>query len=290
MTPQTADPLSIQVSSQIYGLLLKAYPAAFRGEYGPHMAQVFRDACFHTHRQSGPAGFPALWARTSLDWFKTVIEEQLNRATWMTRANLTRLAGWALISGPIALFTGLGDPTDYRRMYAAIFGPPAHLGWQEVYRFASETVPYALALMGMGLISFGIVGLYLVYRGKVGRIGRLGLTLSAASSVVSVIGGACSLTGTEAWWMIFLTGFLLTFLFLAVFGTAAIHENPLPRWNALPLFTGLWFPGTLAVGLLLANDGSPYFLVLPMAVSLLGLAGLGYQLKSGSIAEPAGAR
>jgi hypothetical protein len=269
MTLRTTDPASIRISSQIYSLLLIAYPPPFRAEYGLQMGQVFRDCSLNAYFRSGIKGVLALWPRTILDWLKSVIEEQLNRATEMTRTKLVRLAGWGLICGPIALFIGLGDPADYRRMFTAIVGNLAHPGREEVYRFASETVPHALALMGMGLISFGFVGLYLAYRSKVGRIGQIGLFFSAASSIVAAVGGAYSITGAEAWWGIFLGGFLLMFLSLAVFGAATLQENPLPRWNALPLFTGLWFPGTLAIGIFLANDESPYFLLLPMAVSLL---------------------
>jgi hypothetical protein len=76
-----ADPIqapsSIQTSTRIYHLLLQAYPPDFRREYGPHMAQVFRDACLKSYRQKGVAGLVTLWLNICYDWWKTSLEERM---------------------------------------------------------------------------------------------------------------------------------------------------------------------------------------------------------------------
>ena len=78
--PTNPDPGAVALSTATYRLLLACYPPRFRREFGPHMAQVFRDCCLKTYRQSGTPGMLALWALTLFDWFKTVIEQQLHQA------------------------------------------------------------------------------------------------------------------------------------------------------------------------------------------------------------------
>ena len=99
----TSDPQLVTLSAVVYKLLLIFYPTRFRQEYGPHMAQVFRDSCLKTYCQSGMSGFVLLWALTLFDWFKTVIEEQTQRGTEMTRTKFIRLSGWALMLAAIFL-------------------------------------------------------------------------------------------------------------------------------------------------------------------------------------------
>ena len=77
MAYMTRDPASVQVSSRIYRLLLQAYPGDFRREYGPHMEQVFRDACLKAYRQRGAAGLATLWLRIYYDLWKTSLEERM---------------------------------------------------------------------------------------------------------------------------------------------------------------------------------------------------------------------
>jgi hypothetical protein len=279
MLEPSTEPKLVTLSLTAYHLLLAFYPTHFRREYGPHMAQVFRDSCRRTYRQSGPPGMLGLWALTLFDWFKSVIEEQLNRQTEMTRLKWIRLSGWGLMAGPIALFVGLGDPAEYRRLLDNLFGIPADQQQVNTYRFVSETVPVFLILIGLGLILFGFWGLRSHYHRKVGRFGRLSLRLLVINAGIAAAGGVLSLTGTELWWITFLLGFLATYLFLGAFGVAALRDKPLPRWNIVPLVTSM-FPGLVVIGLLVGLDEYPYFLFFSMAFALLGSVLIGFILQS----------
>jgi hypothetical protein len=60
------------VSERLYHLLLFAYPATHRREYGPLMVQLFRDLCRDSYRQKGFVGFVRLWSHVLTDTIVTV--------------------------------------------------------------------------------------------------------------------------------------------------------------------------------------------------------------------------
>jgi len=100
-------PASIDLSVRIYTWLLAAYPERFRTEYGPHMAQVFRDVCRRESLRGGLPGVATLWARTSLDLVRTSVEEHIDRGIDMNRENFVRWSGWALMAGAVLFAAGL---------------------------------------------------------------------------------------------------------------------------------------------------------------------------------------
>jgi hypothetical protein len=59
----------------LYRLLLAAYPAPFRAEYGPEMFQVFRDTARDEYRQRGLWGLLIVWLRTLADFTVSVIHQ-----------------------------------------------------------------------------------------------------------------------------------------------------------------------------------------------------------------------
>lgn len=69
----------VEWSTSLYRLLLAAYPATFRAEYGEAMAQLFRDAARAEYRQRGLCGLLALWMRTLLDWTISVVREHRDK-------------------------------------------------------------------------------------------------------------------------------------------------------------------------------------------------------------------
>ena len=69
--------LNCRLARQVYCLLLRGYPSAFRDEYGIAMEQVFHD-CYRAEKErGGPWRLTAFWFRTLLDLIKTVPQEHL---------------------------------------------------------------------------------------------------------------------------------------------------------------------------------------------------------------------
>jgi hypothetical protein len=66
------------ISQRVYRILLLAYPAQFRREYGLQMAQVFRDSWRYQRRQEIKFGLLYLWLQTLLDLIQTVPQEHLH--------------------------------------------------------------------------------------------------------------------------------------------------------------------------------------------------------------------
>jgi hypothetical protein len=72
-TPRLVDPIDLSV--WLYRLLLAAYPARFREEYGAAMVQLFRDTARDAIRRRGVLGLSALWLRTLADFTISVIRQ-----------------------------------------------------------------------------------------------------------------------------------------------------------------------------------------------------------------------
>lgn len=68
---------ALAFSQKIYGRLLLAYPPAHRAEYGPAMAQLFRDQCRDAWNESQGWGVARLWLRVLPDLVNTSIMERL---------------------------------------------------------------------------------------------------------------------------------------------------------------------------------------------------------------------
>jgi capsular polysaccharide biosynthesis protein len=68
---------ALAVSQKIYGGLLSAYPPAHRQEYGPAMAQLFRDQARDAWNESQAWGMVKLWLRVLPDLINTSITERL---------------------------------------------------------------------------------------------------------------------------------------------------------------------------------------------------------------------
>jgi hypothetical protein len=69
---------SLRVSQRLYAFVLKAYPAEFRREYGPHMAQVFRDCHRAAENCDRPVVLMHFWLVTLLDLIKTAPKEHVD--------------------------------------------------------------------------------------------------------------------------------------------------------------------------------------------------------------------
>src|ERR1035437_9202296 len=93
---------ALAVSQKIYGRLLTAYPKAHREEYGPSMAQLFRDQCRDAWNQARSRALVKLWLRTLPDVLMTSLLEHftnLNERKSMFTRSLIRLG-----SAPVFTF------------------------------------------------------------------------------------------------------------------------------------------------------------------------------------------
>src|SRR5437660_12656901 len=68
----------ISVSEHLYQQLLRAYPAAFRHQYGAQMTQVFLDCCRVAYEQSGTRGVLQVWIPTLGDLVTNAIAEHIS--------------------------------------------------------------------------------------------------------------------------------------------------------------------------------------------------------------------
>ena len=89
------------VSGRIYGLLLFAYPKDFRREYGPHMAQVFRD-CYRAEKQR--TRVLRLWLNTLVDLLRTAPKERMQTVGQGVVMKAIRNLAIAIVIYALAIF------------------------------------------------------------------------------------------------------------------------------------------------------------------------------------------
>lgn len=80
--PRLVD--SIDLSVRLYQLLLAAYPASFRQEYGEAMVQLFRDTARDAYRRRGLRGLRAVWLGTLADFTVSVIRQYQDKPVAVT--------------------------------------------------------------------------------------------------------------------------------------------------------------------------------------------------------------
>jgi hypothetical protein len=283
MLKTVPDPQSIVLSVQLYRMLITAYPAMFRREYGEPMVQAFRDSARQASREGS---LLALWARVLIDTFKTVVEEHIRGGVYMTREKLIRLCGWGMILGSLLIFVGW--MAESRPVYDQY-----NLRSLPIDRYANmAAVP--LISMGIALTSLGTLGLLARYGRQAGSFGRLSLGFSIFSGLVSALGAAgLAFSDSNPSWSMFFFGWGFQSLFLALFGIASLRLRLLPRWNGLPLLTGIWVPAFMLISMVY-EQATGAWLDLPEAIFIAlflvlgaGLAGIGYLLQSQVSADSA---
>jgi hypothetical protein len=218
----TASP-AITWSMRLYRMLLAAYPASFRREYGPHMAQVFHDCCREAQARRGASGIFRLWLPTLGDLTVTALAERLVEGVSMPRMSrsVTVRAGGAaaLLGGTLYLLSSLSHPS----------GP------------ARAVVPGSIACLILGM-----VGLHALLWGREGWLGGIGFVLVGVGLALGLIGMAGSAmgilnpnpiapiinTGEHAGLVFIGAGMLL-------WGVVALRVKALGRWSFMPLVIGL---------------------------------------------------
>ena len=281
MIGQRADLPSVAFSVRVYQSLLIAYPTRFQQEYGPRMVRVFQDCCLRAIRQGGTNGMVRLWAVTLLDLIQSVISEHRQKEVQMKKEMKPediRLAGLALMWGAAAFVLG---------NLAVVIGGARLWGISAIL----------ITLLSMPLVVVGLLAVRNRYGAKVGGFGRG--TLLAGSILGPLAGfiGLCGLsysTQLNILGIMFIISPAVPLACLALFGIVALFTKPLPRWNAAPLFAGLWYPilifayitssmrtgdwegeGGASIGM-----GAAATILLLIIIQGIALAALGYVLKS----------
>ena len=280
------DTPSVTFSLSLYRLLLFAYPTAFRREYAAQMAQVFRDCCLAAEQQDGLSGMLLLWIHTLVDFFISVIQEYSQKEIDMTKDRFTRWSGWGMILGTVLFVLGFVlDASRVRIFIYRTIGLPETAAQYNFTRSFADNLGVVIALLGLSLVTFGILGLQVRYGKQVGRFGETSLWLSVVGGIVAISGMIAFFFDTG--WTVFVIGILSQQLFLGLFGIAALQVKPFPRWNGLPLLAGV-FPIVVIVSLVLnelnvvrlGDEG--IYLLIPW---LIGLVLLGYTMQTEPVVE-----
>ncbi len=281
------DPTLVVLSSIAYRLLLFAYPARFRGEFGPHMAQAFRDCCLRALHQGGPPGILHLWSLTLVDWLKSVIEQHLLRGVTMSKARFVRISGWALIFGAAALLLGTA---------AAAAVSPASSQYDARYRPTDplfQTMQGFLFPTAVVLITVGIAGLYARYGRETSKLGRLGLILGVVGGVgtFAIMLSLFIAANGEPLWLAMMLTIGIMFSGLVLFGVDALRNRTLPRGNYLPVVAGMGFPVVVITSLVYEAitgrwlEMSDLIATAIYLVTALGLLALGQILRGEPVEE-----
>lgn len=261
----------VTVSVRVYQLLLNAYPAKFRQEYGTEMMQVFQDSCLRAFRQGGRNRLVTLWGNTLLDLIQSVISEHAQKEVEMKKElkpEEIRMAGGALIWGAVTFVLGI---------YAGILGEIEPTLW-----LVSILL---LTFVSMPLLVVGMLAVRNRYGEKVGGFGKNILLIGAILGPVASAIGLLIIAVDPVFWTNWINPWsapVALFGCLALFGIVALYKRPLPRGNVLPIIAGLWYPIDL---FFLSDIGSAGALAIIAKFTLLALQGvalaaLGYILKS----------
>lgn len=292
MIGRAMDVLPVSLSVRLYRLFLIVYPKSLRREYGPHMLQVFRDYSIRTYDRSGPSGMLSLWALALLDLLRSVVEQHLQRETFMSKNTLLRMSGWALAVGGAA--TGVGFAVFLFTEGSGTAAVRLSGLWEGLMVVAFFYGPIGVAL--------GLLGIRARFGEAVGGLAKSALLLGAVGgSALMLIGDymqSARVGQNDSGFGIFAYGLILTFVTLELYGLLALRRKPQARWNGLAAFAGA--PITLLVVIAavtgpssrLQSLGVILFFAALTAVMGVALIMLGILVRSDlpdqMVAEPAG--
>ena len=267
MMQKSGDTPMVALSTDIYRLLLFAYPGRFRREYSAQMRQVFRDCCLRAFNQNGGIGMFELWVITLFDFARSLLEEHSQKETGMKNSNFIRLSGYAFIVGAFAFITILTG---------------------------SDPVTIPASLISAILLVVGLLGLRARYGERVGGLGRSILLIGAIATFLPYLalavlafaaGSQADALMQEGLWVLLFGGPAFALLALTLFGLVALRTKPMPRMNWLPLVAGIWYPLFFIAGtayIVTAHNGNGYYLfeyqtaiIAILLVQFFALCGLG---------------
>lgn len=286
MNEQDVGLSAVILSIRVYKLLLAAYPSEFRGEYGPQMLQLFRDCSLRAYQTRGPSGMFSLWTITLYDYLSSVVTEHLQKETQMTKEKFIRLSGLALILAAITMVAGFGLGGG-----ETAYDDP--LGGRDGFYEYSQLI---LIPASMLFFTIGMIGLRIRYSKESGYLGKAGLSIAILG------GGLAFLTSIPlfalwvvyegAWWSTWIVSMATMYLGLLLFGIEALRKKLFPRWNGVPLLTGIWFPMLALISIIYerlggnTETGGDILWLLAIVLVVAGTIVLGYLLQSDASERP----
>jgi hypothetical protein len=216
---------ALAVSDQIYNLLLFVYPAPFRREYGIHMAQLFRDECRDTLRQSGLGGMIFLWFKILADLVKTALAEHIWEVFHMPIEKLLRGSGLAaILAGALWILLFSFD-----------------------FNIVSEPGAGTLFIVILLLFAYGLAGLY--RRVPKHMATRFSFLIVFAGILLTAAGGlSVMLMAPASWWLLFISGFFVFGFGLVLVGIVTLVTGILSPWDFLPMLIGALLFGFVISG------------------------------------------
>jgi len=183
----------------------------------------------------------------------------------MSKSIFIRLSGWIFIIGAIAFLRPAILQLDYGSRTISPLMTNLFF-WAPVLLVAGLLGLRARYKIGGGVLLFGAIvgGLLLI-------VGTLGQFFTPFYSVAVTYFGV---------WM---GGLLILHICLFIFGILMLIKKPLPRWNWIPLFAGMWVPLLLLLSGILGNGNSPSQRIFFIAVSVMMTVAqvmLGYMLQT----------
>ncbi len=140
------SPRGVERSVQVYQSLLRAYPVAFRRQYGNEMARVFRELATDSHRRRGTAGLLAAWLRVFGDLLRTVPKEHLTE--WKNREG-----GIDMKVKSVLLQKVSSDDIDCRLGQIGTYGISLLVAVLGVWKFASMRITEPQLFFGILLVA-----------------------------------------------------------------------------------------------------------------------------------------
>jgi hypothetical protein len=213
----------LAVSDRLYRALLILYPRAFRREFGPHMVQVFGDACRQVQGERGAVAILGLRAPIVRDLAVSALYERLLEGVHMPRVSrsmVVRTGGAAaLLGGILLLLSFLSHPS----------GP------------ARAVVPGSIACLVLGMI--GLHALLWRREGVLGAIGFVLVGVGLALGFIGMAGSALGVLDPNPVAPIINTGEHAGLIFIGagmlLWGIVAMRVQALGRWSFMPLMIGL---------------------------------------------------
>lgn len=244
----------LTVSNHIYRLLLRAYPAPFRREFGCEMALVFRDDLRATARESGMQGLIGLWLVTFFDLLKTALAEHI----WeMFHMPLEKISRWSWLAAAIG--APLFITTFSSEMFWSVIGT---IGLAD-FRFIHPI----MAGIGLLLMAFGVYGLYRRLPAHIAS------TLAFSFTLLAILAGIVLLVMWEQDVPEFLSlvAFASPPIGVAMMGAIALARKSLGNLSFAPLLPLVGFVG---VALTFPEVGG----ISPMTRAFLALHHVGWVL------------